>query len=113
MPYPSRLFLTAIVTDAQGLTDSRRVRLDPEPVSLTVGTSLTGLSIVVNGVWREGGWAEQFVAGRSVRVTAPLAQTRSGVRYGFVRWSDGGDRSHLVHLGDTPLELEAVFRELR
>lgn len=88
------------------------MRLDPKSVSLTVGTSVTGLSILVNGFWRVDGWTEQFVAGRSVRVTAPISQTRSGVRYGFVRWSDGGDRSHLVHLGDTPFSLEAVYGEV-
>ncbi len=112
MPYPSRLFLTAFVTDAQGLTDSRRVRLDPQPVSLTVGTSVAGLSVLVDGDWHADEWTGQFVAGRRVPVNAPLTQTLSGVRFGFVRWSDGGERAHHVQLGDAPLGLEAVYQQL-
>jgi hypothetical protein len=109
MPYPSRLFLVATVRDAQGETGSRELRIDPKPVRLRVRTG-AGLSVTVAGTSHRGGWAGRVVAGTRVRLSAPRVQVRDGVRWRFVRWSDGGARSHVLQVWDQKVSVRAIYR---
>ncbi len=110
MPYPSRLFLVATVTDAHGATATRELRLEPVPVRLKLRTSGPGLSVKVDGVVRRSGWSGRVVAGSRVRLSAPRLQVRGGVRWTFVRWSDGGARRHELDVWDPKVTLRAIYR---
>jgi hypothetical protein len=113
MPWPSHLYLTVTVTDAQGATGTRTVRIDPRAVSLTVGSKKAKVKIGVDGVDRANGWSGQFVVGSSVPLVAPKRHVKKGVRYVFVRWTDGGARKHVVRIGEQPLDVKAVYRKVR
>ena len=113
MPYPSHLYLTATVTDDHGATDSRTVRIDPRPTTLTVQSRRHRLHVSVDGVDHKDGWSQQYVVGSTVRLVAPKRQVKKGVRYVFVRWTDGGARKHDVLLGEAPLAVKAVYRRAR
>ncbi len=113
MPYPSHLYLTATVTDDHGATDSRTVRIEPRQGSLTVETRRDKLKVKVDGVKRKGGWTQTVVVGSTVRLVAPRTQVKKGLRYVFVRWTDGGARKHERVVGETPVTLRAVYRRAR
>ena len=113
LPYPSHLYLVATATDAHGATGRSELRIDPQPTSLTVRTKHK----------LQGRRGRRDLQGRlvrattslgsTVRVAAPKHQVRKGVRYRFVRWSDGGARKHVVQLWDSAVTLTAIYRRAR
>jgi PKD repeat protein len=111
LPYAAHLVLVATVTDAQGASASRALRLDPRPAALTVKAP-RGLAVTVDGS-RAKTWRGTVVVGSTVTLSAPRRQTVKGVRYVFVRWSDGGARSHAVTLWDAATTIKAVYRRAR
>jgi hypothetical protein len=62
---------------------------------------------------RRSGWTTRLVAGTTVRLVAPRTQTRKGVRWSFVRWTDAGARKHDVTAWDPAVEVKAVYRRAR
>jgi hypothetical protein len=112
LPYPSHLYLVATATDAHGATGRRELRIEPRPVALTVKANRK-LRVDVDGVHRKSGWSGRLVMGTTVRLVAPRSQTRNGVRWAFVRWSDGGARKHDVTVWDPALTVKAVYRRVR
>ena len=112
MPYPSHLYLTATVTDGEGATATRTVRIEPRPASLSVKAGHK-LKVKVDGEPRKGAWSGTVVAGSAVQLVAPRSQSRHGVRYVFVRWTDGGARKHSVTVWETPIAVRAVYRRVR
>jgi hypothetical protein len=113
MPYPSHLYLTATVTDDRGATGTKTLQIDPRRASLTVQTRRHKLGVTVDGVGRKDGWSGTVVAGSTVRVVAPRRQSRHGVRYVFVKWTDGGARQHDVVVWDSAMTVKAVYRRVR
>ncbi|WP_196240627.1 PKD domain-containing protein [Nocardioides anomalus] len=111
LPYAAHLVLVATATDAQGASASRELRLDPQAAALTVRAS-RGLAVQVAGATTKG-WRGTLVAGSTLRVSAPKRQTKGGVRYVFVRWSDGGARTHDVTVWDAATTIRAVYRRGR
>jgi PKD repeat protein len=112
MPYPSHLYLTASVTDDHGATGARTVRIEPRRGSLTVQVRSARLAVSVDGVDRKGGWSGAVVVGSTVRVMAPRHQFKKGVRYVFVKWTDGGARKHDIVVWETPVTVKAVYRRV-
>ena len=102
----SHLYLVATVTDDQGATSSRTLQLDPQPVSLVV-TSTPGRAGV------HIAQTSQLVMGSTVQVSAPRSTRKNGVKWVFVRWSDGGARTHAVTVWDPSVELTAVYKRKR
>ena len=113
LPYHSHLYLVATATDAHGATGRSELRIDPQPTSLTVRTKGKKLKVVVAGEVCKDGWSGHYVVGSTVSVAAPKHQVRKGVRYRFVRWSDGGARKHVVQLWDSAVTLTAIYRRAR
>lgn len=102
------------VTDSHGGRATGQVRVDATAPAvrtrLKFRTRPGGLVVRVQGKKRPDGWQRLFVTGERVRVAAPRRQWRDGVRYEFVRWSDGGGRVHSVVVPTQPLRLRAVYR---
>ena len=114
LPYPSHLYLVATATDAHGATGRSELRIDPQPVALTVkATRKLRVGVDVGGVHRKSGWSGLLVRGTTVRLVAPRSQTKKGVRWVFVRWSDGGARKHSVTVWDPAVRVKAVYRRAR
>ena len=104
LPADGHLYLVAGVVDDQGATGSRELRLDPQLVTLVVAAKPGKLHVTGPG---------RLVAGSTVSVTAPRKQVRKGVRWVFVRWSDGGARKHDVTVWDETGTLTAIYRRKR
>jgi hypothetical protein len=88
----------------------------PTPVAVAMFTVLTRpgrLLVEVDHVRRAGGWSTDLAVGTRVRLVAPRQQVKKGVRWVFVRWSDGGARKHDVTVPGPGLVVRAVYRRAR
>ena len=112
LPYPSHLYLVVVATDDQGATGTRELRLDPRPATLTVRAKRK-LRVKVDGIAHRGRRSVTLVAGTTLRLVAPRRQVRKGVRWRFVRWSDGGRRRHDVTVWDARMRVRAIYRRVR
>ena len=112
MPYPSHLYLTATVTDDHGATGTSD-HPDRAEAGHAHRRATHKLKVKVDGVNRKGGWSGAVVVGSTVRLVAPRAQVKNGVRYVFVRWTDGGERKHDVVVWETPVTVKALYRRVR
>ena len=108
--HPSHLLVQYRATDARGLSSTESVRLDPRTADLRVRTRPRGLRVVVAGEKHRTGWTGTFIEGSQVSLTAPRRQRHRGRTGRFKRWSDGGDRSHVVTAGPGTTTLRAVYR---
>jgi hypothetical protein len=111
LPYPSRLVLVATVRDSQGLTATRELVVEPQPAVLRVKG---GRKVPVTLDGETGRTVSRtVVAGTTVTVSAKKVVTRKGVRYRFVRWSDGGARTHTVTAWAASTTITAKYRKVR
>jgi glucose/arabinose dehydrogenase len=102
--YPSHLELRLTVTDAQGLTATTSLRLDPRTVDLTLTTQRKAnllLELTLNGTSRPAPFTTTLIRGSTNTVGAPSPQVRGGRQYTFQSWSDGGAQSHSVTVDST------------
>jgi hypothetical protein len=92
--YPSYLELKLTATDAQGLTDTKSVRLDPKTVGLRLSSSPAGLPVTSLNTTAKTPFTSTVIIGSSVSVSADPVQASSNQLYRFASWSDGGARNH-------------------
>lgn len=94
--YPSHLELKLMVTDAEGLTDTKSVILNPQTVELNFQSTPLGLQLVVGGSQSPTPFTTSVILGSINSVSAVMPQALGGTNYKFVSWSDGGDQSHTL-----------------
>ena len=99
------IVLTATDEDGIQATDSVIVRPEKAPVSLT--SSPSGLSLLLDGISRTTPFAQEEIVGFRYAVDAPSPQ--SG--YAFSSWSDGGAAAHTVTVPAGGLSLSATFQQ--
>ncbi|MEU8227438.1 PQQ-dependent sugar dehydrogenase [Kribbella sp. NPDC048915] len=92
--YPSYLELRLTARDAQGLTDTKSVRLDPKTVTTTFASTPTGLPVTVLDKSGKSPLKVTTIVGSSVSVATDRVQSIANVAYRFGLWSDGGARNH-------------------
>ncbi|RZU14246.1 glucose/arabinose dehydrogenase [Kribbella rubisoli] len=92
--YPSYLELKLTATDAQGLTDTKSVRLDPKTVGLRLASSPAGLPVTSLNTTAKTPFTSTVIVGSSVSVSAEPTQASANQLYRFASWSDGGARDH-------------------
>ncbi len=106
--YPSYLELVLTATDAQGVSDSTSVRLDPKTATLTMRANGVGLKLTLNGSVVTTPFARTVIQGSNNSVSAPNPQTVSGKTWTFLLWSDLGAQTHNVTVGAN-MALAAVY----
>lgn len=109
--YPSYLLVSATATDGRGLSTTESFRLDPRTVKVRFRSRPGGLPLSVAGTKRSRTWTGPFIVGSRITVTAPKKQRRKGTTYRFVRWSDGGGRTHTYVAPTGRTTLTAVYRK--
>ncbi len=107
--YPSYLELRLTATDAQGLTDTKSVRLDPKTVGLTFATQPAGLPVTFLDKTVKSPGSGTTIVGSSVSVSADPVQTSSNLLYRFATWSDGGARNHNFAAPPTAAKYTATY----
>jgi hypothetical protein len=106
--YPSYLELVLTATDAQGVSDTTSVRLDPKTVTLTLRANAAGLKLTLNGSVVTTPFARTVIQGSNNSVSAPNPQTVSGKTWTFLLWSDLGAQTHNVTAGSN-MALAALY----
>jgi PKD repeat protein len=106
--YPSYLELQLTATDAQGLTTSTSVRLDPQTVDLTVQSDPIGMQLTVGTFTGTAPFTRTVIVNSANSVSAPN-QSLGGTSYLFSSWSDGGAQTHTITAPSTPATYTASF----
>jgi PKD repeat protein/glucose/arabinose dehydrogenase len=94
--YPSFIELRLTVTDSGGLANTTVRRLDPRTVNLTMQSSPSGLTLVVNSQTGTTPFTYIAVEGATTTISATTPQSLGGQSYTFSSWSDGGAQTHTL-----------------
>jgi glucose/arabinose dehydrogenase len=94
--YPSYLELRLTATDAGGLTNTASLRLDPQTVDLTFGSSPAGLTLAVGSTSQPTPFTRTAILGSTLSLSASSPQASGGTAYEFDHWSDGGAQTHNI-----------------
>ena len=94
--YPSHLELRLTAADPGGLSTTTSVRLDPQTVELTFGSSPAGLTLAVGSTSQPTPFTRTAILGSTLSVSAPSPQASGGTAYEYVSWSDGGAQTHTI-----------------
>lgn len=94
--YPAHLELRLTATDPGGLSHTTSIRLDPQTVALTFGSSPTGLTLAVGSTSQPAPFTRTAILRSTLSVSAPSPQASGGTTYEFVSWSDGGAQTHNI-----------------
>ncbi|HYN97975.1 MAG TPA: discoidin domain-containing protein [Pilimelia sp.] len=93
--YPSYLELVLTATDAGGLSQVSRVRLDPHTVDVTFASDPPGMQVAVGGTADTAPFTRTVIQGSANTVSAVTPQEIGGVPYAFAGWSAGGGQTHV------------------
>jgi hypothetical protein len=94
--YPCWLELQLTATDSKGLAATTSVRLDPQTVALTLGSSPGGAQLTAGTTTGAAPFTKTVVVNSSVALSALSPQTVGAGTFVFSSWSDGGAASHNV-----------------
>jgi PKD repeat protein len=108
--YPSFLELRLTATDANGVSATTSVELQPETVDLTFDAEPTGMSLTAGATTAAAPLTATFIVGSTVSVSAP-DQSLDGTEYFFSAWSDGGAQSHELTAPESDSAYTATFVE--
>ncbi|MEX1073176.1 MAG: LamG-like jellyroll fold domain-containing protein [Chloroflexota bacterium] len=92
--YYSYLELTLTATDAQGLTDSDTIQLEPRTVALAFATNPSGLQLAVNGTSAAAPFTRTVIIGSTNTISATTPQSLGGTNYSWTSWSPPGAQTH-------------------
>ena len=106
--YPSYLELELTATDAQGLSTSTSVQLNPQTVDLTFQSSPSGLQLTVGTFTGAAPFTRTVIVNSANSISAPN-QSLGGIAYTFSSWSDGGAQTHTITAPSTPATYTATF----
>ncbi|WP_218136248.1 LamG-like jellyroll fold domain-containing protein [Nonomuraea jiangxiensis] len=107
--HPSHLELRLTATDAQGLTDTRSVLLQPRTVNLTFQSTPAGLQLGFNSEQVTTPFTRTVIVGSGNSVSAPSPQSAGGGSLSFASWSDGGAATHQIVAPATATTYTAAY----
>ncbi len=106
--FPSHLELTLTATDANGLSASQTVRLDPRTVDVTVHSEPEGLRVAFGGEAQATPFTRAVIAKSQTTMSAASPQSLGGASYVFGYWSDGGAATHALS-APAPTSVTATY----
>ena len=106
--YPSFLELKLTATDANGLSASTSVDLDPQTVDITLESKPAGMQLGIGTISGAAPFTHTAIVGSSDSISA-ATQMVGGVSYTFSAWSDGGAAAHSVTAPATAVTYTATF----
>jgi glucose/arabinose dehydrogenase len=109
--YPSHLEIVLTATDADGVSATTSLVLQPQTATLTVDSSPPGLTLGMGGKSGAAPFSAQVIVGSSNSVSAP-SQVVGDKAYRFAGWSDGGAQSHSLIAPAAGARLTATFDTL-
>lgn len=110
--YPSYLEIRLSAVDADGLSATTSVELQPQTATVAFDTVPSGLALVVGSERQSTPFQRTAIVGGALTIGAPVQQMLGGTTYLFEAWSDGGDQTHAIIVADAPGTLVATFAAL-
>jgi glucose/arabinose dehydrogenase len=110
-PYPSHLELVLHATNAQHVTGTTSITLNPRTVALSLHTEPSGLKLALNAASTSAPFVSTVIVNSQSSISAPVTQTVGGRVFHFVSWSDGGAATHNVTAPASPRTYTATYRE--
>lgn len=107
--YPSHVEVRLTATDSTGASRTVSRLVYPQTAKLAIKSTPPGAQLVAGSRAGKAPFVYTAMLDSIVTVSAPLKQTIGGRAYRFVRWSDGGARTHRVKLSSSRT-LTAVYR---
>ena len=106
--YPSYLELQLTATDAQGLSASTSINLDPQTVDLMFQSSPSGMQLTVGTFTGPAPFTRTVIVNSANSISAPN-QSLAGTAYVFTSWSDSGTQTHTITAPATAASYTATF----
>ena len=106
--YPSHLELQLTATDANGLSASASVNLNPQTVGLTFQSSPSGAQLTVGTFSGTAPFTRTVIVNSMNSLSAPN-QSIGGSPYVFSSWSDGGAQTHTIRAPAAPATYTATL----
>jgi glucose/arabinose dehydrogenase len=97
------------VRDSSGLTSTVTRDITPQLATVSLQTSPTGLSLLLDGTPVTAPVSVPNVVGMIRSIGAPSPQTLAGTSYTFASWSDGGAATHEITVPPSGTTLTATF----
>jgi glucose/arabinose dehydrogenase/chitodextrinase len=91
----TRYRITLVVTDSNGLRDTKSVIIWPQKVNLTFNSAPQGVTLYLDGVAYTAPFAHDTLIGFQHTIEARNA-TVGNSTYTFASWSDGGAQTHVI-----------------
>ena len=101
--------ITLTATDAQGLTGSKTIRLDPETIDFTLAGVPSGAPLGYGTAAVTAPSTRQSGIGFFTQISAAASFVKDGTAYTFDDWSDGGAALHNVTIPATDTTLTATY----
>jgi uncharacterized repeat protein (TIGR01451 family) len=94
--YPAYLEIQLTATDAQGLTNTASVNIQPQTVDLSFQTSPAGLQLAVGTFTGAAPFVRTVIKGSLNGIDSLAPQGAFPNVWDFSSWSDGGDSAHSI-----------------
>ncbi len=107
--YPSFLEVRLTATDAQGLTNTQSVNINPQTVSLTFQSVPAGLQLNVGTAAGTTPFSRTVIVNSQNSLEAPSPQGTFPSIWDFASWSDSGAQSHTITAGASPATYTATY----
>jgi glucose/arabinose dehydrogenase len=104
--------ITLTVTDSAGGTHSSFIDVKPEVSTVTLATSVPGLSVNLDGQSMPDGSQFTGVENAARTLSAPQVQTLNGKWYAFDSWSDAGAAQHDIATPVDDTTFTASYHEI-
>lgn len=96
-------------TDSGGLKTSSSVEVHPKIGKFTLSNNVPGLSLILDDVAVTLPLVTKAVVQSGHTVAAPAMQQLNGIGYQFVKWSDGGEATHVYQAPNGRKKLVATY----
>ncbi|MCI0545162.1 MAG: PKD domain-containing protein, partial [Actinobacteria bacterium] len=111
--YPSHLELRLTAVDQFGVDTTVNRLLDPRTAHLTFATNPVGLELVIAATSVTSPFADTFIVGSQVNVSAPSPQeTSPDSWWGFESWSHGRPAGHVLTVPSTNTTYTATYGQV-
>lgn len=101
--------LTLVARDSSGKRDVESFDLTPRTSELTLGSTVEGVRLRLDGRRAAADEPNPSLVGSQRLVRAQAVTVIDGIIYEFVRWSDGGKRTHSVDVEFVDQTLTAIY----
>lgn len=98
--------------DANGLTSSRSVRINPQTSTYTVTTQPEGLHIFLDGIRTTSPFTTEGVVGFERTISTTQTQVLNGINYEFSHWSIGDELAQNIAVTENHTVYTAFFEPI-